>query len=430
MSDNNNPRYLEALRQIKLLENKVAKFDHQLKNAALLDRQKQEQIEDLKSQLELQQKSVINLAQSMKHPTGDSFIEKLTLKLYNLVITRYDRLSELEISSLTSTLISSPFLSLIIGGIILRDPSKPFSLKDIMKITKSDINDIIEWIEWFISSNVLVEYEDGRFQARQFVIDKVFSYKDITKISLDQLFADFRAKMALSVDQRQFDLLLRQLLEELNRRKLQIASKELEKILAELGLGFKKPDWVFEQVVSLYQIAKENQEIVGEPEQIFEEVTNELSEESTFTSISAKRIRFTPKSMPPKPIYERFTVETGLKASMGDELKVTTVESSKVEQEVDSKEQPDEYASVIPEKIDEASPRQLFEIFLNSRKDIMQLESKKEIEQSLIKLRDNLEDVLSGRVIFELSQLIAELRKEEKINIDEILSKIDKWSSY
>jgi hypothetical protein len=135
MSDNNNPRYLEALRQIKLLENKVAKFDHQLKNAALLDRQKQEQIEDLKSQLELQQKSVINLAQSMKHPTGDSFIEKLTLKLYNLVITRYDRLSELEISSLTSTLISSPFLSLIIGGIILRDPSKPFSLKDIMKIT-------------------------------------------------------------------------------------------------------------------------------------------------------------------------------------------------------------------------------------------------------------------------------------------------------
>jgi hypothetical protein len=236
--------------------------------------------------------------------------------------------------------------------------------------------------------------------------------------------------MALSVDQRQFDLLLRQLLEELNRRKLQIASKELEKILAELGLGFKKPDWVFEQVVSLYQIAKENQEIVGEPEQIFEEVTNELSEESTFTSISAKRIRFTPKSMPPKPIYERFTVETGLKASMGDELKVTTVESSKVEQEVDSKEQPDEYASVIPEKIDEASPRQLFEIFLNSRKDIMQLESKKEIEQSLIKLRDNLEDVLSGRVIFELSQLIAELRKEEKINIDEILSKIDKWSSY
>jgi hypothetical protein len=60
----------------------------------------------------------------------------------------------------------------------------------------------------------------------------------------------------------------------------------------------------------------------------------------------------------------------------------------------------------------------------------MQLESKKEIEQSLVKLRDNLEEVLSGRVIFELSQLIAELRKEERINIDEILSKIDKWSSY
>ena len=161
----------------------------------------------------------------MKHPTGDLFKEKLTLKLYSLVITRYDRLSELEITSLTSTLVNSPFLSIIIVGFILQDPSRSLTSKEIIEFTNADMNDFIEWIDWFISNNILVEFEDGRFQSRQYVIDKVFSYKDMSKLSIDLLFNDFRAKLALSIDQRQYQLLLSRLLDQLNRRQLQIAGK-------------------------------------------------------------------------------------------------------------------------------------------------------------------------------------------------------------
>jgi hypothetical protein len=430
MSEENSDRYIEALRQIKLLETKVAKLDHQLQNAALLDSQKQEQIEDLKSQLELHQKSVINLAQSMKHPTGDSFIEKLTLKLYNLVISRYDRLSELEVTSLTSTLVSSPFLSLIIAGIILQDPSRPFSSKDILEFTNGDINDIIEWIDWFVSTRILVEFEDGRFQARQYVIDKVFSYKDPTKVLLDQLFGDFRAKLALSIDQRQYELLLRQLLDELNRRHLQIASKELEKMLAELGLGFKKAEWIFEQLNLLYKTSKENLKILETTEGSLEPKITDNEEEEPVTTISPKNIRFTPKSFPPKPIYERFTVEAGLKSSTEQDFTVTTIKSVENEQKPVYEAETDINLEKDLEKEEVSTQRRIFEIFLTSRKEIVRLKTVEEVKRTLISLRNNLENILSGRVIFELSQLIAELRKTEEINIDEITAKIDKWSSY
>ena len=430
MSEEKNDRYLDALRQIKLLETKLDKANHQLQNAALLDSQKQEQIEDLKSQLELQQKSVVNLAQSMKHPTGDSFIEKLTLKLYSLVITRYDRLSELEITSLTSTLINSPFLSIIIVGFILQDPSRSLTSKEIIEFTNADMNDFIEWIDWFISNNILVEFEDGRFQSRQYVIDKVFSYKDMSKLSIDLLFNDFRAKLALSIDQRQYQLLLSRLLDELNRRQLQIAGKELEKILAELGLGFKKSDWIFEQLNVLHVISKENQKTLEKAGISLEPILPERFENELVASISSKKIRFVPRFFPPKPIYDRFTVETGLKSSSEEKFKVTTTNIEEIEQNSYDNETTEFDKQKDFEKDADTSQRGIFEIFLNSRKEIVKLKTRVEIEAILISLKNDLENILSGRVIFELSQLIAELRNVEQINKDEIISKIDKWSTY
>ena len=193
-------------------------------------------------------------------------------------------------TSLTSILIGSPFLSLIIIGFILQNPSRSLTSKDILEFTKADNNDIIEWMNWFISSNILVEFEDGRFQSRQYVIDKVFSYKDLSKLTLDLLFNDFRAKLALSIDQRQYKLLLRSLLDELNRRQLQVASKELEKILSELALGFKKSDWIFEQLNALHLSSKENQKILERTTISQEPILSINTDEEFIAPISNKNI--------------------------------------------------------------------------------------------------------------------------------------------
>ncbi|MHA2365704.1 MAG: hypothetical protein ACXAC7_17230 [Candidatus Hodarchaeales archaeon] len=435
-------KYLDALRTIKRLELEISKLKHKNLEYEISIKQRAQELEDARARISLQDQSLISMHSSLKSASKkditDSSVSWILIELIQLIFKNYSSFSEQEKEKYIRQFKLGNLAQKVLVPFIKNPVSLSYKqLSSQESLSNFDLDLVKEVMQEYIERGVFEQTTDGLVVPAYIKISpmiNLFQYKDYSNDSLEAIFEDISQKITSSKDPRFFKIWIDRLHQEIIRRKLPQTSNEINRLM--ISLGGKTRSQIHQELNRLVKIAENDKSIQSflPPKPV------PLSEKYRVTSErTSPPIDFLEKPLPPRPIPR---IPVTKPASDTPTMKAhpifskpkssSTFHTPAMNQASKPKAPVELQPIPVPEKV-ETTPFEIeeefnkMEMFQTARNEIRKCGSSHQAVIILSTLRTALEEIISGKLLYEINQYIRRLQTEEEFDHQELISQFESW---